>query len=78
MNRNIVAIVVTYQPDINVLTELMNALKNQVDSIIMVDNGSGIDISSYFSKESHDPFPFLTWVKTWGWDTRKTSASKKP
>ncbi len=66
INRNIVAIVVTYQPDINVLTGLMNALNNQVDSIIIVDNGSEIDIPSYFSKESSRSVSVLNLGKNMG------------
>ena len=39
VNR-ITAIVVTFHPDLNVLAKLLNVLERQVDSVIIVDNGS--------------------------------------
>jgi len=43
MNKytNVSAIVVTYHPEIHVLEQLLDALGEQVDSIVLVDNGSG-------------------------------------
>jgi rhamnosyltransferase len=41
----IIAVVVTYQPELDDLTRLLHALVSQVDSVIIVDNGSNIDIS---------------------------------
>jgi rhamnosyltransferase len=44
-NPKIVAIVVTYEPDIDTLTELLHMLVKQADFVVLVDNGSIIDIS---------------------------------
>jgi rhamnosyltransferase len=51
-NHKVVAVVVTYQPVIDDLTKLLNALVEQVDSVIIVDNGSVTDISSFFKQYS--------------------------
>lgn len=37
--KNIVAVVVTYNPNSNI-NKLINSLENQVGTIIVVDNGS--------------------------------------
>ncbi|MFF1528373.1 glycosyltransferase family 2 protein [Cellulomonas sp. NPDC058312] len=37
----VVAVVVTYQPDVEATTVLLRALAPQVDSVVLVDNGSG-------------------------------------
>jgi rhamnosyltransferase len=42
----IVAVIVTYQPDIPELSALLDALRNQVNSIVIVDNGSRTDLSN--------------------------------
>lgn len=44
---NVRAVIVTYQPELDALAKLLNALFKQVDSIIIVDNGSAIDLSLY-------------------------------
>ncbi|MEO7928950.1 MAG: glycosyltransferase family 2 protein [Gallionella sp.] len=44
---SICAVVVTYKPDLNALGRLLDALIPQVTSIVMVDNGSGIDLQSW-------------------------------
>lgn len=41
---NIVAVVVTYFPDLDVLGELLNSLSPQVTAIVIVDNGSGTSL----------------------------------
>jgi rhamnosyltransferase len=38
---NIIAVVVTFHPEFDVLSALLSALKTQVDSVVVVDNGSG-------------------------------------
>lgn len=43
----IVAIVVTYQPELGVLEQLMTALIPQVDSVVLVDNGSHMDLATW-------------------------------
>jgi rhamnosyltransferase len=45
IDPKIIAIVVTYQPELDDLIRLLHALVSQVDSVIIVDNGSDIDIS---------------------------------
>lgn len=52
MNEHIVAIVVTYQPDLDTLDELLNSIINQVHTVLIVDNGSGLDD---FSSRHLDP-----------------------
>lgn len=41
----IIAIVITYQPCLDPLVNLLNAIIDQVGSVIIVDNGSDIDMS---------------------------------
>jgi rhamnosyltransferase len=52
MNEHIVAIVVTYQPDLDTLDELLNSIINQVHTVLIVDNGLGLD---HFSSRYPDP-----------------------
>lgn len=47
-SRNIVAVVVTYHPKLDMLAHLLAVLEGQVDSIVIVDNGSGVALSSWF------------------------------
>ena len=51
-NHKVIAVVVTYQPGLDVLAELLNVLVKQVDSVIIVDNGSAIDVSLCFKQYS--------------------------
>ncbi len=41
----IVAIVVTYQPEIDILEQLLTMLESQVDTVVLVDNGSLPDLA---------------------------------
>ena len=43
MNSVVIAVIVTYKPDLFVLDRLLNALAGQVDSVVIVDNGSSIE-----------------------------------
>jgi rhamnosyltransferase len=43
MNSTVIAVIVIYQPDVFVLERLLNALVGQVDSAVIVDNGSSIE-----------------------------------
>lgn len=43
-NSTIVAVVVTYQPNLKVLEQLLDMLVPQVKSIVIVDNGSEVDL----------------------------------
>lgn len=44
---NVVAVVVTYQPKLGVLGQLLDALTSQVKSIVLVDNGSQVDLEAW-------------------------------
>lgn len=46
----VVAVVVTYQPEIKALYELLDSLENQVSSIVVVDNGSDVDLNLALDK----------------------------
>ncbi|MFO0697668.1 MAG: glycosyltransferase family 2 protein [Nitrospira sp.] len=50
----IIAIVVTYQPDLAKLTHLLDAIKRQVQRTIVVDNGSAIDVNVFLA-DHNDP-----------------------
>lgn len=41
MKDKIIAVVVTYQPDLNVLVQLLKSIVPQVKAVVIVDNGSG-------------------------------------
>ncbi|WP_295849941.1 glycosyltransferase family 2 protein [uncultured Xylophilus sp.] len=43
----VVAIVVSYQPDLSRLEMLLEALTPQVDGIVIVDNGSAVDVAGW-------------------------------
>ncbi|MBU4260894.1 MAG: glycosyltransferase family 2 protein [Proteobacteria bacterium] len=45
----IIALIVTYQPDLPVLAALLAAVLPQVDAVVVVDNGSKMDIASWLS-----------------------------
>ena len=40
MTDRVLAVVVSYNPDINVLTKLLDSLSSQVEQVVVVDNGS--------------------------------------
>ncbi len=41
-NHSVTAVLVTYNPDINILTAVIDSLKTQVESIIVIDNNSKV------------------------------------
>lgn len=45
----IVAIIVTYHPDLGVLSCLLNAIKHQVEQVLVVDNGSPTDVDGFLA-----------------------------
>lgn len=49
---HVVAVVVTYQPALGVLEQLLETLVPQVDAVLVVDNGSGDDLVAW-SKARH-------------------------
>ncbi len=48
--RDIVAVVVTYQPTLEVLEQVIDALAPQVNSVLVVDNGSNVDSSAWHNQ----------------------------
>jgi rhamnosyltransferase len=50
---SVIAVVVTYQPDIKKLSTLLTALLRQVTQIIIVDNGSDIDVHNWISAQGN-------------------------
>ena len=53
-SRRVVAVVVTYQPELEILEHLLDALNPQVESVVVVDNGSHTDLKAW-NKECHTP-----------------------
>ena len=51
-SRRVVAVVVTYQPNLEGLEQLLDALIPQVESVVLVDNGSHADLETW-NKERH-------------------------
>jgi rhamnosyltransferase len=47
---NIVAVVVTYHPEFETLSALLNALKPQVNYVVVVDNGSDGNFAGWFDR----------------------------
>lgn len=47
MTSSVVAVVVTYQPELEVLKQLLDALSPQVTSVVVVDNGSHADLIAW-------------------------------
>lgn len=48
----VVAVVVTYQPALNILGQLLDALVPQVASVVIVDNGSHFDLAAWNSERN--------------------------
>lgn len=49
---HVVAVVVTYQPELEILKQLLDALVPQVTSVVCVDNGSHSDLTAWTSKRN--------------------------
>ena len=47
MKKTVVAIVVTFQPDVDILRKLIGRLVGEADSVIVIDNGSLVDIAKW-------------------------------
>lgn len=56
MNKvdNVSAIIVTYHPKVVVLQKLLDALGEQIDSIVLVDNGSGEYLQKFIESRRKD------------------------
>jgi rhamnosyltransferase len=54
--QKIVAIVVTYYPEIAALLVLLDAIKNQVDHVVVVDNGSDEKLPLYIGARTESVF----------------------
>ncbi len=44
---SVVAVVVTYQPSLKALEQLLDALASQITSVVVVDNGSDFDLAAW-------------------------------
>jgi len=55
----VVAVVVTYQPALDILEQLLDALIPQVTSVVVVDNGSDADLAAWNSKRDIRGIEFL-------------------
>lgn len=49
--EKICAVVVTFYPDLNVLKQQLNVLACQVDHIVVVDNGSDVDLARWLGEQ---------------------------
>lgn len=50
--EHIVAVVVTYQPDLEALREVLRAVTPQVGALVLVDNGSGADMTAWIAQQN--------------------------
>lgn len=51
---NVSAIVVTYHPEVDILQKLLDALSEQIGSIVLVDNGSGEYLRKFIESRRRD------------------------
>jgi len=49
MGGKVICVIVTYNPDLNVLGQLLDRTTPQVHSIVLVDNGDGINVGQWLS-----------------------------
>jgi rhamnosyltransferase len=49
--ENVVAVVITYQPDLDELGAVLRATSPQVGATVLVDNGSGTDLAAWTSQQ---------------------------
>lgn len=59
-SANVVAVVVTFQPILAVLGQLLDALTPQVESVVIVDNGSHFDLSEWRNGRDTSQFALLS------------------
>jgi rhamnosyltransferase len=52
---NIIAVIVTYHPDFAVLKDLLDGLKPQVNSLVLVDNGSDAKLQNWLDQNHAQP-----------------------
>ena len=52
INPKIIAVVVTYQPDMDILEKLLKSLVSQVESVIIVDNGTEMNMALFSEQYS--------------------------
>lgn len=50
--EKVVAVVITYEPDLDVLREVLNATIPQVGATVLVDNGSSADIAAWIAQQN--------------------------
>jgi rhamnosyltransferase len=58
-SKLILAVVVTYNPNIDELLRLIKALIHQVSHIVIVDNGSAVDVKSFLINRNDTSVHFL-------------------
>lgn len=58
-SMGVIAVVVTYQPALDVLEHLLDALTPQVESVVVVDNGSQADLADWCRKRQINPVELL-------------------
>lgn len=46
----IIAVVVTYNPDLKILEQLLDTLDVQVESVVIIDNGSNVDLQNWINE----------------------------
>lgn len=49
----IIAVYVTYNPDLSLLRDSVNSVAKQVDYIVLVDNGSTVSVKQYLGEDSN-------------------------
>ena len=47
VSSDVIGIVVSYHPDLDLLEELLDALMPQVSSVVIIDNGSCVDLHAW-------------------------------
>lgn len=53
MQNKIVAVIVTYHPELDALTSLLNRLAGQVSSVVIIDNGSDQPLAALLKTRAH-------------------------
>ena len=56
---DVIGIVVSYNPDLGTLEELLNAILPQVLSVVVVDNGSSVDLLNWYKDRNNGRVEFI-------------------
>ena len=65
-NQSVTAIVVTYQPNLEVLSQLLNALVPQVTSVVIVNNSPHCDLAAWAKKRDMSAIELIQLGKNLG------------